>query len=120
MHYFNTNIFGRFIGFTFSNLKIVEKNLLKIKILWYSISRILWTRSSKEERSAHNRSVAVSGSAGSTNGEMAERSKAAVLKTVDLRGSGGSNPPCSVYKVRHFCHMAEFGVVTERPKVAPC
>ena len=29
------------------------------------------------------------------NGEMAERSIAAVLKTVDLRGSGGSNPSLS-------------------------
>ena len=28
-------------------------------------------------------------------GEMAERSIAAVLKTVDLRGSGGSNPSLS-------------------------
>lgn len=29
------------------------------------------------------------------DGEMAERSIAAVLKTVDLRGSGGSNPSLS-------------------------
>ena len=29
------------------------------------------------------------------NGKMAERSNAAVLKTVDLRGSGGSNPSLS-------------------------
>ena len=31
-------------------------------------------------------------------GEMAERSIAAVLKTVDLRGSGGSNPSLSAEK----------------------
>ncbi len=30
-----------------------------------------------------------------TEGEMAEWSIAAVLKTVELRGSGGSNPPLS-------------------------
>ena len=30
-----------------------------------------------------------------TVGKMAERSNAAVLKTVDLRGSGGSNPSLS-------------------------
>ena len=33
-------------------------------------------------------------------GEMAERSIAAVLKTVDLRGSGGSNPSLSAFKVK--------------------
>ena len=32
------------------------------------------------------------------HGEMAERSIAAVLKTVDLRGSGGSNPSLSAEK----------------------
>ena len=30
-----------------------------------------------------------------STGKMAERSNAAVLKTVDLRGSGGSNPSLS-------------------------
>ena len=30
-------------------------------------------------------------------GAMAEWLKAAVLKTVVLRGTGGSNPPCSVW-----------------------
>ena len=35
-------------------------------------------------------------------GAVAERSKAAVLKTVDLHGSGGSNPPCSEYKYGIF------------------
>ncbi len=33
------------------------------------------------------------------NGEMAERSNAAVLKTVDLHGSGGSNPSLSAKKL---------------------
>ena len=33
-----------------------------------------------------------------TFGAMAEWLKAAVLKTVVLRGTGGSNPPCSVRK----------------------
>ena len=32
---------------------------------------------------------------GTTTGEMAEWSNAAVLKTVDLNGSGGSNPSLS-------------------------
>ena len=34
----------------------------------------------------------------STPGEMAEWSIAAVLKTVELRGSGGSNPSLSAIK----------------------
>jgi hypothetical protein len=33
------------------------------------------------------------------NGEMAERSIAAVLKTVEPRGSGGSNPSLSALSV---------------------
>ena len=33
------------------------------------------------------------------HGEMAERSIAAVLKTVDLRGSGGSNPSLSAKNI---------------------
>ena len=35
---------------------------------------------------------------GSNTGEMAEWSNAAVLKTVDLNGSGGSNPSLSAEK----------------------
>ena len=35
-------------------------------------------------------------------GKMAERSNAAVLKTVDLRGSGGSNPSLSAEKQLTF------------------
>jgi hypothetical protein len=34
--------------------------------------------------------------------EMAERSNAAVLKTVELRGSGGSNPSLSTQRLRIF------------------
>ena len=34
---------------------------------------------------------------------MAERSNAAVLKTVDLRGSGGSNPSLSAEWIRGMC-----------------
>ena len=34
-----------------------------------------------------------------SNGEMAEWSIAAVLKTVELRGSGGSNPSLSAEKL---------------------
>ncbi len=37
-------------------------------------------------------------------GEMAERSKAAVLKTVDLKGSWGSNPYLSA-KIRQASQM---------------
>ncbi len=33
---------------------------------------------------------------GKRYGAVAEWFKAAVLKTVELKGSGGSNPPCSV------------------------
>ena len=36
-----------------------------------------------------------------TEGKMAERSNAAVLKTVDLRGSGGSNPSLSAKQNTH-------------------
>ena len=35
-------------------------------------------------------------------GEMAEWSIAAVLKTVELRGSGGSNPSLSAHKNQEF------------------
>ena len=35
-------------------------------------------------------------------GEVAERSKAAVLKTVDSKGSGGSNPSLSANQIRHL------------------
>ena len=46
------------------------------------------------------------------DGKMAEWSNAAVLKTVDLHGSGGSNPslsarPCST---SNFLHVARFFV----------
>ena len=39
-------------------------------------------------------------------GEMAERSNAAVLKTVDLHGSGGSNPSLSANNRRGAMHCA--------------
>jgi hypothetical protein len=35
------------------------------------------------------------------NGEMAERSIAAVLKTVEPRGSGGSNPSLSAINLKY-------------------
>ncbi len=35
-------------------------------------------------------------------GEMAERSNAAVLKTVEVQASGGSNPSLSAYAHRSF------------------
>ena len=44
-------------------------------------------------------------------GEVAERFKAAVLKTVDVRASVGSNPTFSVFF---------FGEMAERPKALPC
>jgi hypothetical protein len=44
-------------------------------------------------------------------GEMAERSIAAVLKTVDLQGSGGSNPSLSATEkkppIRRFFYFDE-------------
>lgn len=46
------------------------------------------------------------------NGGLAERSKAAVLKTVDLHGSAGSNPVSSAIK--------NFGDVGEWLKPGPC
>ena len=58
-------------------------------------------------------------------GKMAEWSNAAVLKTVDLHGSGGSNPSlsasnldCPVFKMKigFFCgELSE--VESQRPKV---
>ncbi len=39
---------------------------------------------------------------------MAEWSIAAVLKTVDLRGSGGSNPSLSATKNKKAAHCAAF------------
>ena len=42
-----------------------------------------------------NAIVFVSAKTTQSTGKMAERSNAAVLKTVDLRGSGGSNPSLS-------------------------
>ena len=43
-------------------------------------------------------------------GEMAERSKAAVLKTVDVRASWGSNPYLSAISVQpeHLCSGCSF------------
>lgn len=49
-------------------------------------------------------------------GAMAERLKAAVLKTVVLRGTGGSNPSRSV----NVCDCTNSGVVRERSNRAPC
>ena len=43
------------------------------------------------------------------HGEMAEWSIAAVLKTVELRGSGGSNPSLSAKRLQSDCKM----VITE-------
>ena len=40
-----------------------------------------------------------------TKGEMAEWSIAAVLKTVELRGSGGSNPSLSAKRLQSDCKM---------------
>ena len=40
-------------------------------------------------------------------GAMAEWLKAAVLKTVVLRGTGGSNPPCSVLE---WCESGRIGL----------
>ena len=39
------------------------------------------------------------------HGEMAEWSIAAVLKTVELRGSGGSNPSLSAKRLQSDCKM---------------
>ncbi len=59
-------------------------------------------------------------------GAMAERLKAAVLKTVVPRGTGGSNPSRSAIKM--FAILCRFrtefaidsGAVRERPNRAPC
>ena len=40
-----------------------------------------------------------------TKGEMAEWSIAAVLKTVELRGSGGSNPSLSAKRLQNDSKM---------------
>ncbi len=44
------------------------------------------------------------------HGKMAEWSNAAVLKTVDLHGSGGSNPSLSAKTLQQDCffHVARF------------
>ena len=39
---------------------------------------------------------------GTRNGEMAEWFKAAVLKTVEVKASGGSNPSLSAFTSRSF------------------
>ena len=43
------------------------------------------------------------------NGEMSERSKEAVLKTVDAQVSGGSNPSLSVFFIWRGAREAESG-----------
>ena len=43
-------------------------------------------------------------------GEMAEWSNAAVLKTVDLNGSGGSNPSLSANKLKGLTQKVSFFV----------
>jgi hypothetical protein len=43
-----------------------------------------------------------------TSGAVAERLKATVLKTVVPKGTGGSNPSCSV-SIRHFTAHELFG-----------
>ena len=60
-------------------------------------------------------------------GAMAERLKAAVLKTVVLKGTGGSNPSRSVAKMLKKVHKfptwglhKTSGAVRERPNRAPC
>jgi hypothetical protein len=49
-------------------------------------------------RKAHNLEVVSSSLAPATKGKVAEWSNAAVLKTVDLKGSVGSNPTFSAEK----------------------
>ena len=43
-----------------------------------------------------------------STGKMAERSNAAVLKTVDLRGSGGSNPSLSAKETLQVINNQSF------------
>lgn len=50
------------------------------------------------------------------NGELSERSKEAVLKTVEVQASGGSNPSLSVFLSQNEI----IGAVAERPKALPC
>ena len=45
------------------------------------------------------------------NGKMAERSNAAVLKTVDLHGSGGSNPSLSARKREKPSDLLDFSLL---------
>ena len=51
------------------------------------------------------------------NGWMSERSKEAVLKTVEVQVSGGSNPSPSVFLSPKGKNI---GAVAERPKALPC
>ncbi len=44
---------------------------------------------------------------GRTIGAVAERLKAAVLKTAVSKGTGGSNPSCSVGAEQHNCLCCE-------------
>ena len=48
------------------------------------------------------------------HGEMAEWSIAAVLKTVELRGSGGSNPSLSAKRLQSDCKMVVTGAFKTR------
>ena len=50
-------------------------------------------------------------------GEMAEWSNAAVLKTVDLNGSGGSNPSLSAEQIE--AQRFALGFFRARPSGAP-
>ena len=58
------------------------------------------------------------------SGEVAERSKAAVLKTADPQGSGGSNPSLSATACGAagggFSYFPGPGEVAERLKALPC
>lgn len=52
-------------------------------------------------------------------GEMSERSKEAVLKTVEAQVSGGSNPSLSVL-TSYYDRLDVIGEVREWPNRAPC
>lgn len=53
-------------------------------------------------------------------GEMAEWSNAAVLKTVDLNGSGGSNPSLSANKLKLSALRWAFFFVQNRQEPRSC
>ena len=55
-------------------------------------------------------------------GEVAERLKAAVLKTVDRRRSGGSNPPLSATRITQQTEIEQFYLISRgcrTPRNAP-